>query len=329
MKNTIKFAALGACALAASSTAALAGSELPAGISTGIALGAPLPEGVYDISIASYGSDSAGLHGVNLAYAVPVWLIWSTPWQIAGGRIGLTSNYAVADVWTAGGGNPLGNDGFLDPFLSANIKWNLGNGWNFGLEGGAYLPSTGQLVADGLGRDYTAFQGFASLSYVKNGWDLTATGIYGTGGGGKTGTDYIVNIHHHHTHISAAPYADTDYQPEWVNLDLTATRKFGKLELGAIAYGAWDLTSTGQDNITTIDHVNQTVTHTSAAYDTKEYEFAVGSLVGYDFGSFIAQAKFAMDVAHQVGGVDVQKESRGTLTIIKPLWNPQADAPLK
>ncbi len=60
MKTTIKLAALGAIALAASSTAALATSEMPAGITTGIALGAPLPEGVYDISIASYGSRSKG-----------------------------------------------------------------------------------------------------------------------------------------------------------------------------------------------------------------------------------------------------------------------------
>ena len=59
MKSTIKFAALGACALAASTTAALAGSTLPAGVTTGIALGAPLPEGVYDITIGSYGSRGA------------------------------------------------------------------------------------------------------------------------------------------------------------------------------------------------------------------------------------------------------------------------------
>ena len=60
MKNTIKLAAIGACALAVSSTAAFAGnsavSPAPAGFTTGLALGAPLPEGVYDISIASYGS---------------------------------------------------------------------------------------------------------------------------------------------------------------------------------------------------------------------------------------------------------------------------------
>ena len=65
MKNTIKFAALGACALAASSTAALAASELPAGITTGLALGAPLPEGVYDVTIASYGSRGGSANSVS------------------------------------------------------------------------------------------------------------------------------------------------------------------------------------------------------------------------------------------------------------------------
>ncbi len=58
MKTTIKLAAIGAAALAVSSTSALALSELPAGITTGIALGAALPEGVYSITTASYGASS-------------------------------------------------------------------------------------------------------------------------------------------------------------------------------------------------------------------------------------------------------------------------------
>ena len=70
MKNTIKFAALGAMALAASSSAALADSQLLPGITAGLALGAPLPEGVYDISIGAVqqrsaaGGIEAGLAGV-------------------------------------------------------------------------------------------------------------------------------------------------------------------------------------------------------------------------------------------------------------------------
>ena len=90
-----------------------------------------------------------------------------------------------------------------------------------------------------------------------------------------------------------------------VTLDLTAARKYGKLELGSIAYGSWDLDG------------------------AKEEQFALGGLVGYDFGSFVAQARLGTDVSHTMNGTDVAKETRGWLTIIKPLWNPAAEGSLK
>ena len=66
-------------------------------------------------------------------------------------------------------------------------------------------------------------------------------------------------------------------QNPWFNLDLTATKKLGKMEIGAIAYGSWDYGLLETDC-------------------KKASEFAIGGLVGYDFGSFIAQAKLAGDV---------------------------------
>ena len=60
MKTTIKFAALGALALAASSTAALAGSQTLPGLTTGIPLAPALPEGVYDLSIGVVQQQNAG-----------------------------------------------------------------------------------------------------------------------------------------------------------------------------------------------------------------------------------------------------------------------------
>ncbi len=190
MKNTIKFAAFGACVLAASTTAALAGSEMPAGVTTGIALGAPLPEGMYVISIASYGSrpDGGIVKGVDmdassLAYSIPLWFIWSTPWQIVGGRIVLDTATGVADLW-APGDRHGGTDSFLNSLVEAQIKWNFGNGWGAGFQAGAWLPST-QTLPVALGRDYTAFQGVAAISYLAHGWNLSATGLYGTGGGGE------------------------------------------------------------------------------------------------------------------------------------------------
>jgi hypothetical protein len=287
MKTTIKLAALGAVALAASSTAALALPELPAGTTTGLALGAPLPEGVYDISIGSYGSSNGALG--NLSYAIPVWLIWSTPYQIAGGRIAIDTATAVADAWGPMTGN-TGVDSFLNTLVEGSIAWNLGGGWNASLRAGAWLPSTQTLALD-LGRNYTAFQGGGSVSYVANGWNLTATTLYGSGGN-KLGA------------LGAGA------QNPWVNLDLTATKKLGKMEIGVIAYGSWD-----QDSV---------------LKTAKASEFAVGGLVGYDFGSFIAQGKLAGDVqAENIIGRGNDKEVRGTVTIIKPLWSPAADGPLK
>ena len=55
MKHALKLAAIGAVALAATSTAALATSELPRGITTGLSIGMPMPEGVYGIGVGSYG----------------------------------------------------------------------------------------------------------------------------------------------------------------------------------------------------------------------------------------------------------------------------------
>ncbi len=215
MKNTIKFAALGAAALAVSSTSALALSELPAGITTGIALGAPLPEGVYDISIGSYGSRNAVLG--NLSYGLPVWLIWSTPWQIAGGRIAFDSTAAIADVWgnigvpKAGITADSGMDSFLNTLVEGSIAWSLGNGWNASLRAGAWLPSE-QTLVKAFDRDYTAFMGGGSVSYVAHGWNLTATALYGSG---------------HDTNSTALLGLA---QRLWVNLDITATKKFGKMK---------------------------------------------------------------------------------------------------
>jgi hypothetical protein len=280
MNRTIRHALLGAAVLAASSGAALAASELPSGSLTGLAIGAPLPVGVYAVSISSYGSNSGGVSGQNVAYSAPLWLYWSTPWQIGGGRISFSTMTAIADAW--GGAFPAtGVDSFLNTLVEGGISWSLHNGFNVGIHAGAWLPST-QTVAVALGRDYTAFQGLGAVSYVANGWNLTALVGYNSGGGGAPGTS---------TGQSAS-----------YTLDLTAAKKYGKFETGSIAYGSWD-----QDGI-------------------KEEHFAVGGLVGYDFGSFVAQARLGTDLYHHDTLGRDAKETRGWITILKPLWNPEAES---
>ena len=86
------------------------------------------------------------------------------------------------------------------------------------------------------------------------------------------------------------------------------------MEIGAIAYGSWDLDNHGYS-------------YCAIGTNCKQSQFAVGGLVGYDFGSFITQFKLAGDVSEEnYGG----REVRGNINIIKPLWNPAPiEPPLK
>ncbi len=324
MKNTIKFAALGAVALAASSSAALAGSQLPPGITTGIALGAPLPEGVYDVTIgfvqqgnttsnAVYTGQGGSLSNpysppantpVNgLEAVLPVWLIWSTPWQVAGGRIQIDGTIPWASVDTYAGAHPqlsllAGSQGWLNGLVESSIKWNLGNGWNFGIGGGAFIGSDSSL----LGIQESRFMGQADIAYIAGGWEVLGNFFVGSGASNNL--------------ASLGAYL---YNPAWFNYDLTVARKFGKFTVGAIAYGSADL-----------ENGNMTCPITSAATlnflpACKQSQFAVGGMVGYDFGSFSAIFQVSQDVAQENYGV---LNTTGWLKIVKPLWSPEA-GPLK
>jgi hypothetical protein len=76
--------------------------------------------------------------------------------------------------------------------------------------------------------------------------------------------------------------------PDFANIDLTAARKFGKWEVGAVTYGSTDLTST------------------RATY-LKQNQFAFGGLLGYAFGPVTLQSYATTDfVQHNYGGRDTR-----------------------
>ena len=70
---------LGAIALSAMSGAAYAGSITVPGETAGIALGAPLPEGVYFENTAGFGATRGGSKNWS-DFSIPV-VAWSTPWH--------------------------------------------------------------------------------------------------------------------------------------------------------------------------------------------------------------------------------------------------------
>ncbi len=242
---------------------AKADSQLFPGISTGIPLGVPLPEGVFAVSIGTTGTRDVGAD-VKINALAPAWMIWSTPWTIAGGKVLLDTVTPYVDVDV----NDVGIvSGWSNTLLDAQLKWDLGKGLFGGFQAGVYLPSNSD-----TGRDWTSFQGVGAISYMGGGKNLSATAIYGTG-------------------------KDSAGAPDWFNLDLTATQKFGKWELGVVAFSSTDLEKNG--------------------LGYKASQTAIGPLVGYDFGKFSVQAKYTKTISESHYGGD---DSRFWLTFVTPLY---------
>lgn len=276
MKNIYTALALGAASLAVSTTIAAAGSELQPGLSTGIALGVPLPEGVYVLTLPNFGYRDT-TPGENVGVLAPAWTVWSTPWQILGGKLIFDAASPMANVNVHGA---LNQGGFVNPLIDAQLKWDLGNGFFGGFQTGVWLPVDNELTHLGVARNFASFQGVVAFTYLKDGWNLSLTNAWGTG---QSGSIY-----------SAAG----SYGASWTNVDLTATKKIGKFEVGLVGFGSADL---------------------DAPIPTyrKQSQIALGGLIGYNFGVLDLQLKLTRDVMEvNYGGYD----TRGWANIIIPLW---------
>lgn len=172
MKNrlfAIMLGAVSACGLANSSHA---DSQLLPGLSTGLALGYPLPEGVYDVTMPSYGWRNTN-PATNVGVLVPAWLIWSTPWTfLGGGRLIFDTATGMADIDV---NDVIHKQGVANPYLDAQLKWSLGGGFFGGFQAGVYVPMEDAVTPLGAAHNFATFQGTAALTYLKDGWNLTST----------------------------------------------------------------------------------------------------------------------------------------------------------
>jgi len=284
-----KLATVGVLSFCAMTSTAQAGSVTQPGETVGVAAGAPLPEGLYFVNTADWGCRNTSPNDTCVGVDIPV-LAWSTPWTLFGARL----QFLVATpVIEAGVFNSTYHASIYNPLISGQLAWDLGNGWGFSYLLGAYIETGGQLAWDSTSLN----QRFA-LSYTANGWNLTANVIWGI----------------QFDHVSAkpqispcpVPFGFNGCNPDFLNVDLTATKKFGKWELGLVAFGSTDL--------------NRPVPNYG-----KQSQFAVGGLVGYDFGPVILQGYVTTDVAEtNYGGHD----TRGWARVIIPIWNPPPPTPV-
>ncbi|BAQ45147.1 conserved hypothetical protein [Methylobacterium aquaticum] len=115
-----------ALSLSMSATASYAQTTTVPGEQVGLAIGAPLPEGVYAINTFTYRSpDGPNLTSTDTAVNIPV-LVWSTPWKVFGARVELA--VAPPTVFTFSRA-PGGRDTSINvgTFVGGIFAWDLGN----------------------------------------------------------------------------------------------------------------------------------------------------------------------------------------------------------
>lgn len=305
MKNWL---AAGAVALTAGMTSTVqAASVTQPGEQVGLAYG-PLPAGVYAIDTFSIGRADAR-NSADVGVNVPI-LVWSTGYKVFGAT--LMPVIAVPSVFVnTNNPAPLPNANvsiLYNPFIGNIFAFDLGNKISAAYLVGAYVgvgdrgsilgatPVLPQLASSSI-------RNTVAVSYTGEGYNLTAsfTHVFMVDDAARFGGP-----------VGAAlgPIGNAD----GVYLDLTATKTFGKFEIGAVAFGYTDLTVNTRNPI-------------YANYQ-RAGQFAVGGLVGYDFGPFKTQIFVTREVANRAG--PLAEETRGWFRIIAPLYTAQvaAAAPL-
>lgn len=306
-------AAMGAASLAQAWEGGLP-AETKAGTFIGASAGAP-PPGLYGFTQAfTYNGNVAGpvtnLIGNNVGAQFNVGaqgFLYVPGWTVLG------ATYDAVLVLPAGSqsaGSPLNVQeigGINTYFVPIELSWNLGNSGFFVKSGlGIWAPTgtqTGRDKLGNLGLPFWTFQPELIVSYLKDGWNLSAA-FY----------DEI------HTANSMTGYRSGDV----FHADFTATKRFGKWTLGPVAY-----------------YVGQITDDKSSAYYNNlvqkgRYEnWAVGGLIGYDFGPASVSLWGTQEVSsHASGGArlgpfDTSTTFRG-FTLFGQLnyriWGPEEDA---
>lgn len=292
------------------------------GFTIGDPLGATPPPGLYFENTTLYvpqvlGQGQLGGFKANALLDTPT-LFWSTGYSFLGASVAasISQPFYQVDLWSSNAiGPPFGgatlfptvHNTWVNPVM---LSWNLGGGLFASAAFDFYAPD-GSHYNGTLNSDYWTYEPRASLSYLANGWDLTANLLYdfNAASAGHTG-----------------PFAGTPAVAFGVGyrsgdqafLDLTGTKKFGKWEVGPVAYFAWQTT---QDMPGGGFSCNTMKIATAGALTCgRATDYAVGGLVGYDFGP-VALKVFLTD------SVRKQDEFGGLFVWTKlsfKLWGPDA-----
>ena len=260
---------------------ALGGSVTRPGDTIGLPVGVPLPEGLWLGNNTTWERRET-TPSTRLLVDTPIF-VWSTPWTVLGARLQATFGPLVPVDIESGA---FEISGLFNSFGAAQLIWDLGNNWGFTYMLGGYTDST-----KSTGFSSASLNQRFGVSYTGNGWNLTANAIWGIN------FDEVTS----EPQISPCPTApQLGCNPDFLNVDLTATKRFGKWELGAVGLYSTDLNAP------------------IAGYQ-KQSQGALGGLVGYTFDKASVQFYVTRNVfENNYGGYNTS----GNFRITFPLWRP-------
>jgi hypothetical protein len=231
--------ALAVTAMSMSAEQANAASWTPPGVTMGLPLGSSYLPGLYFSDLGHYGTSPTK----TITADIPS-LTWSPGWQFLGANYSATIIAEGIELWIPP--KTFKRDVFNPLIIPLSLSWNLGHGFFASFSQGFYPPVATQTALTSPGATSgTAFEERGALSYLHDGWFLSANTIFGI-----TTSD-----------------ADGLKQPNYFNVDWTAAHIFGHWKLGAVGFGAWDAEKTPANASLGLGRL-----------------VAVGGLIGYDFG---------------------------------------------
>lgn len=297
------------------------GASTKAGAFIGASAGVP-PPGIYMFNqVITYQTNLTGPGtggqtniGAHINFDIQGFL-FVPGWTFLGATYDAVIVQPFADVSVGAPANVQSSGMYNTYIVPGELSWKLGNS-GFALKTGLgiYVPDGTKTGTDGLGNvgnPYYTFQPEIILSYLANGWNLSAA-IY----------DEI------NTANSVMHYTSGDI----LHADFTATKAFGKWTIGPVA----DYYGQVTDDSCPISCM---ATGESTLGHSNRFEvWAVGGLVGYDFGPAAVSVWATKDISAKAsnvaavaaGSADPSTVTQGTTvfaTLSYRLWAP--DEPVK
>ncbi len=296
-------------------TSVQASGYLQPGQFMGLAIGAPLPEGVFFSDLQSYGQSdrSSSYLGVN----IPV-ISWSTPFSFYNTRLIIS----YSSPWLQQGGAPQlsnANGGarvdVVSQAFGATLAHSFGGGFSASISAFARAPDN--ILHTTTGTDF-----FAGLSYTANGFDISATFTYSGVLGSNRGTPRAL--------AGLAGLTGITGSNDAVGVDFTASKHFDKFEFGLVGFAFTDINTRIDNAGFNLVGVTPEGLPILQEYDKRRGEVALGGLVGYNFGRFTLQGIATRDIAKRFayngpsGPLGLfgagAFETRGWVRLIVPLY---------